>query len=241
MGFHNINEEIVTNKVNDIFDFIEKNGNPEKVCACQLCRIDVICYTLNRIKPLYVVSSRGFARIEQDSLEKQQKEVDIVALIYDGIRLIQQRRRPNSDHSHGSAFWVLSDEPSFRIPVISGRILNGLNFAPMEDIEVMLLHHGEQVEMLDDNWRNPYNLVNNTVGVFTFLPKPIKADVEGIQMRLSFAVKSTKDGFDELYHSFEVALTSEKHNNHMSSAENIIRLPDLYMFPVGNESEELEL
>jgi len=231
MNVHNVNEQIVFDKVNAIFDFIEKNGNPEKVCVCDQCRTDVICYTLNRIEPCYVVSRHGFAWAELDSLEKQQKEVDIVALAYEGIRQIHESKRHSCECNTENYDYLGLQVVAFHIPVISGRLLNGLNFAPMENIEIGLFQQNNLVPMLDNNWENPYHLIDHTSGVFTFRPKPLPTEGIDVQRKMSFAIKVEKAGFESLYHGFEVSVTSRRNHSKTFFQESIMRLPDLYMFP----------
>jgi competence protein ComFB len=70
MEIHNTTEDMVLSIVHDIFDAIEKEGKPDRPCTCYQCRLDTACYVLNRISPKYVVSSRGVARAESDTMEK---------------------------------------------------------------------------------------------------------------------------------------------------------------------------
>ncbi|MDR2484072.1 MAG: late competence development ComFB family protein [Treponema sp.] len=232
MGFHNINEDIVVAKVNAIFDFIEKNGNPEKICSCTQCRTDVTCYVLNRIEPHYIVSNRGIARVEVDSLTGLQTKADIVALVYDGIRRINNRVRPFWGHHTGEDHNpVVLHNPVFHIPIISGRLFNGLNFAPMEGVFIELYHGNNLVPMVDHNWQNPYTLVSQTVGVFTFWPNPLLAEGADIQKSIGFCIKVEKTGFEVLEHCFEISVMSEMHRISTFFMERILRLPDMYMFP----------
>ena len=50
MDIHNTIEDIVVNKVQTIFDELQKD-NKENYCLCYQCRLDTICYALNRLEP----------------------------------------------------------------------------------------------------------------------------------------------------------------------------------------------
>jgi competence protein ComFB len=240
MGFHNINEDIVIAQVNALYDFINKNSNLGNICSCTQCRTDVICYVLNRIKPHYIVSNRGLARAEQESITYQQKTADIVALAYEGIRQIHHRMRPSFGHytSEDTDPEALS-KPVFNIPIIRGRLFNGLNFAPMEDVTIELWHGKKLVPMVDNNWQNPYTIVAQTMGVFTFWPRPLLARGIAVHRRVGFSLKVVKAGFEELDHRFVISAVSAVKCINALSMKRIVKLPDLYLFP-PEETEDGE-
>jgi competence protein ComFB len=234
MELHNTNEDVVLAEVNDIFDAFEKNGNPEKICTCNQCRMDTVCYVLNRIEPRYILSNRGAVRIEQESIANQQKGADIVSKIYDGLRHVAHNKRPSS-HENNKNGKVDTNKPVFNIPTIIGRLFNGTNFAPITDVKVELLRNGDLVQMMDNNWQNPYNLGNYHAGTFTFWPAPIPAEDAEIHRLFEFAIKAEIPGFETLNHFFKVPVTSELKNITAYSRDRTFKLSDLYLFPPGGE------
>ena len=92
MDIHNSMEEFVYETVNEIFEEKAKSGFP--LAHCYQCRLDVACYVLNRIKPEYIISGRGLAHYESDYQDHLQTSADIVALVNEGLRKIDARRRP---------------------------------------------------------------------------------------------------------------------------------------------------
>jgi len=54
-------EEIMYKEVNRLYDEAKKNGEKWLVCDCIQCRVDSMCYALNRVKPRYIKSSKGLA------------------------------------------------------------------------------------------------------------------------------------------------------------------------------------
>ena len=50
MFFHNVMEEIMYKEVNRLYDEAKKNGEKWLVCDCIQCRVDSMCYALNRVK-----------------------------------------------------------------------------------------------------------------------------------------------------------------------------------------------
>jgi len=233
MDIHNTNEDLVFECVQNIFEEIQKSGNPEQFCLCYQCRIDTICYTLNRIEPNYIVSNRGFTRIEHSGIKKQQTEADINALIYKGLRLVQHNMRPTAPHDGTDGVIHKIASPVFDIPTIAGRIFNGISFEPIVGVEVSLFYEGELVKMRNSNWQNPFTMVASTPGAFSFWPAPIEADIPDLAKEFKFSLKVNSPDYEELNHFFSLNSTSKFHNPHSYALNRTFKLPDLYLFPPG--------
>jgi competence protein ComFB len=237
MDIHNTTEDIVFSSVEAIFGEIQKQGNPEKFCFCDQCRMDTICYALNRIEPHYIVSNRGLTRIEHDDMRRQQVEADIASLVYKGLRLVKHNQRPTTSHESSTVRDTEVSQPAFEIPTIVGRLFDGITFAPLSGITITLYRGGEAVPMRNHNWQNPYTLVENTPGTFTFWPAPIPADSIDIEKIFEFSLKIEGSGYDPLNHFFKIIATSQLLSPYSYSLDRTFKLPDLYMFAPG-EAEQ---
>jgi competence protein ComFB len=239
MEIHNITEDIVFNSVQTIFEVVKKGGNTEKFCLCDQCRLDTICYTLNRIKPRYIVSNRGMTRIEQDWVERQQMEADIATLVYKGLRQVNHNQRPTSTHTDDSLFSEqVSNDPAFYIPTIIGRVFDGETFSPVSGATVTLRIGEDIIPMHNKNWQNPYTLVAHTPGAFTFWPAPVPTDTVGAHHLFEYSLKVESSQYEELTHFFKIAVVSTLAAVHSSySLDRTFKLPDLYLFPPG-EAEQ---
>jgi competence protein ComFB len=233
MDIHNTNEDLVFDCVQAIFDEIQNNGNPEKFCLCYQCRIDTICYTLNRIEPNYVVSNRGFTRIEYTGIKRQQTEADLTALIYKGLRLVNHNLRPTAPHDGAAAVPHKINHPLFDIPTIAGRIFNGISFEPIVGVDVSLYYEGEPVQMRNTNWQNPFTMVSSTPGAFSFWPAPIIADIPDLTKEFKFSLRVNSLDYEPLTHFFAISMTSKFHNPQSYALNRTFKLPDLYLFPPG--------
>ena len=59
MKVQNIMESYIIKRTNALYDDFVEMKNSFLTCSCENCRLDTICYVLNRVQPKYVVSGRG--------------------------------------------------------------------------------------------------------------------------------------------------------------------------------------
>ncbi|MDR0495287.1 MAG: late competence development ComFB family protein [Treponema sp.] len=239
MEIHNVSEDIVFSSVEKIFATIKESGNTGGLCLCDQCKLDTICYTLNRVKPLYIVSNRGMTRIEQDWTEKQQTAADIAALISKGVVLVNHNQRPTCSHSEDEVIVsTILAEAAFSIPTIIGRLFDGETFDPLSGVTVELRSGGEIVPMRNQNWQNPFTLIANTPGSFTFWPAPVPADAPGVHRTFGYSLKIESTQYETMTHFFKVpAISSSQFSHNTLSLDRTFKLPDLYLFPPG-EAEQ---
>jgi competence protein ComFB len=234
MELHNTTEDLILGKIEDIFSALEGGENQEELCTCQQCRLDTACYVLNRTQPHYIVSNRGAARVNHESLESQQREADMTALIYEGLKRVNHNQRPSFTHTSGSGTKAPnSGNPVFNIPTIVGRLFDGSNFAPVFGVKVELFHLGELVIMKDSNWQNPYSLVANIQGTFTFWPAPLPADNDNIRKVFEYAIRVISPEYETLNHYFKIPVISEIQTANSFTLNRTFKLPDQYLFPPG--------
>jgi competence protein ComFB len=238
MEIHNMTEDWVIAEVNLLCDSIERDGIDKSICTCNQCRRDTICYVLNRMAPHYVVSHRGVARANQEGFDAQQSRADLTALVYEGIRRVSHNQRPYVDHDKEDADAGNSISPVFNIPIIMGRVFNGRNFSPVLESTVQLLQNNNIVSMKDTNWQNPYDLIPNISGTFTFWPGPVKAEKSGAVKAFQYMIKISGGNFEELSYSFTIPVISEESVSPFSMTKTF-KLPDLFLFPPGEEKAQL--
>jgi len=234
MELHNTIKGKVISKVEEIFETIDKSENGGKFCTCDQCKMDVICYVLNRTPPRYIVSNRGASRSLEEGIEWQQQAADIAALIYDGLKQVNHNLRPNFTHSsEKNVASNVAEIPKFNIPTIMGRVFNGNNFAPVSEATVELLWAGELVTMRDGNWQNPYHIVHHIEGNYSFWPAPVEASKVDNHKIFEYILRVTAPEFEVLTHTFKLPVASEIQAAMSFSPDRTFKLPDLYMFPPG--------
>jgi competence protein ComFB len=239
MDIHNTSEDIVFTLMQNIFEEIEKSGNQEGYCLCDQCRVDTICYALNRTTPHYIVSNRGFTRLESNASMRQQIEADITTLLYKGLKLVHHNMRPTSPHDGSSSQKQIVNSPVFDVPTIAGRLFDGISFEPVTDIDVSLYCEGELVPMRNNNWQNPYTMVSSTPGAYSFWPAPVVTKEPDITHDFKFTLKVTSPDYEVLSHFFSITIVSKFHSPNSYALNRTFKLPDLYLFPPG-EAEQNE-
>jgi len=236
MGIHNISEDIVVKTAQEIFDAVKNEGNPDGLCLCEQCKLDTMCYALNRIEPRYIVSNRGITRIENDGNERHQTHADITALVYKGLQQVNHNQRPTATHD-GSLPENIVKKLAFDIPTIVGRLFDGETFAPISGVTVELHHNGELVPMRNSNWQNPYTLVANTPGTFTFWPALVPAAMVDMHQIFEYSISIESPKYDTLTHFFKIPAVSAFQAEPTYFMNRTFKLPDLYLFSPG-EAEQ---
>lgn len=236
MNVHNVMEELVFTEVNGLFDTAIANKAPWLTCSCSQCRLDTICYVLNRIQPRYIKSGRGLAYSQlEDSFDKAQLAADINRIGLEGMKQVLSSKRPHAEERTD-----LPEGPVFNFPTIVGRILDGTTFEPVRDVSVELLLDGKTAESIDPSWENPYHITTHTPGTFTFWVKPVGAKKDGVKKVFSFEIRAEINGYDPLNHFFELGVTSEAFLRTAYTAEHSFILSDLHVFPVADGLENMQ-
>ena len=236
MELHNTVEDEVVSKVDELFRELGEDGKKVNVCTCNQCRMDVICYTLNRLPPRYILSSRGASRVQNEAFGHQQQIADIVSLIHEGLMKVSHNQRPNFAHS--SEVVETGPDPMlpvYNVPTIMGRVFNGENFAPLSAAVVELLWNGELVFMKDGNWQNPYNVISKNEGNFSFWPAADVASGENKHKIFEYTLRVSSEGLETLTHFFKIPVASEIRVAGSFTLNRTFKLPDLYLFQPGED------
>ena len=225
MKIHNIMEEIVVEKVGEVLGdevALERQGvNPS-----YQSRWDVVCYVLNRIKPYYMMSGRGLAHLEKGYQDKLQRDADLVALIFEGLRKVTGTQRPHSGDYEGEA---TPEGLFFNFPQMAGRIFTGATFEPASNVEAVLLLGGQVMRSIDPNWPNPYAIAPRTAGVYSFWPYPVRAQSSGETRDFELELSVTDPQYEPLSHFFSLALVAEEGFLSYKKNQRRLSIADLHL------------
>lgn len=86
MAYQNYMEIIVLEELNNVLDKMKN------MCKCEKCRQDIAAWTLNRLKPKYVVTDLGMVYTKFDGL-KTQTRTDVVVQLINAAKIIKKKPR----------------------------------------------------------------------------------------------------------------------------------------------------
>lgn len=231
MKIHNLMEDLVESKVNKLYEDIKSSKSVWLTCDCENCRLDAMAYVLNRIPPKYIVSSRGITHSASDSNLSQIK-ADIDTLALEGIRLVSSSKRPTHNSITSSDSLTISGKtPYYFFPTLTGLVMDGTTFEPLNNAKISLSQNGTLVEMIDQTWLNPTKTFPSTKGAYSFYIKPESAKKENETNLFEFTVTVEAKGYETISHAFTIPIKSEilKQNKGLSLFS--VKIQDLFMFP----------
>ncbi|MFQ3621532.1 MAG: late competence development ComFB family protein [Spirochaetales bacterium] len=228
MEIHNLMEDLVLRMVEEVASEKAKETGKEYFQSPQ-CRMDLACFVLNRIPQYYVTSGRGMAHTEKALKENPQLKVDIVTLIHEGLKRIETVRRPYYDSPLDQK---ATSGPAFYLPTIKGKLLNCLNFEPIQGVSIELLLENELLPMIDKRWQNPFVLDEKLEGTFLFLPAPLPAFKTGEEKTLELEIRVQDPRFEPFHHFFKLRVVAEEENESNPWKNPDYKLPELFLIPL---------
>ncbi|AEE16586.1 Late competence development protein ComFB [Treponema brennaborense DSM 12168] len=230
MTVHNIMEDRVAERVDALYEAIQKEHPGFLSCDCESCRADTLCYVLNRIPAKYIVSDRG---VTYSSLAgSTQLKADIDALVIEGMKIVNTAKRPY--HKEKGRLPNVPKTPAFVFPACIGTVYDGHTFEPIPNAQITILCNGKNVQMEDITWSNPCYTYQSTQGTYSFKPAAVPAEKPGVSTEFSFTVEITADGYEPHLHSFTIPVTSGGESAECFS----IRLQDSYLFMPSEDADK---
>ena len=222
----NVAEDEVVKKVNALYDQVKTMQLDWLKCDCQQCRLDTICYVLNRVPPKYIVSGRGANHVLA-SRKNRQHSADMEKLIIEGMKIVNSVSRPF--HNTIKAEQKKNKGDVYNFPTFYGVVLDGITFEPLENAKITLLKDGEVCKMIDFTWLNPCTVRKSMNGTYSFLVESIPADDE--IKDINFRLEVEADGYEKLIHNFSTKVLKENAERDSSSTTYSMKIQDLFLFP----------
>lgn len=86
---------VVRNLMEDLVESKLENMLPKlNCCECDICKTDILCYTLNRLHPKYVATNNGELLSRIDSLSSS-FDISIVTEITNAAMIVKNHPRHN--------------------------------------------------------------------------------------------------------------------------------------------------
>ncbi|HPS56823.1 MAG TPA: late competence development ComFB family protein [Spirochaetota bacterium] len=170
MEYFNLMELVVRDTVDEIL------GRDESLKSIKFQRNDIIAYVLNRIAPKYVTSERGIIHTRIENRIKFQEHSDILFLAYEAIDLFLKRRGSETGAAHPV------DTRTNLLPYLIGEVLEETTLSIIPGLRVSLLHGESDAKLMEDGWKNPYEITKATRGYYHFWPEFDGAVMSGKDM-----------------------------------------------------------
>lgn len=235
LNVHNIMEEQVAERVNDLYDQVTEKISSWITCDCENCRLDTINYVLNRIQPRYVVSGRGLTH-NSSLLKDSQLLADIDKLAIEGMRLVNAVKRPY--HTANKKSFPDSPRCLFVFPTFAGNIFDGQTFEPVTNASILLMLNGREAKMMDVTWPNPSNTFASTEGSFTFWAEPEECKEEGVTKNFTFTIDVTAPDYQETSYSITLPVTGRIINKTELDSTYSVKIKDIFLFKNGVKNEQ---
>ncbi len=229
LKIHNMLEDVVIEQVNQLYDQVKQKESSWLTCDCENCRLDTICYVLNRLPNNYVVSGRGVTHSFLNN--NTQLSVDINKLCIEGMRLVSSAKRPyHTDLKNSIKEIPESENATYNFPTFFGNIFDGNTFEPLINARVLLRIDNEVAEMMDVTWPNPCVTYEATKGSYTFWIAPISAKEEKLKREFNFKIEVTAYGYEDTQYSFSIPLVSEKISRREVNSCYSYKIQDIFLF-----------
>jgi|YNPMSStandDraft_2_1061718.scaffolds.fasta_scaffold00825_5 hypothetical protein len=134
-------------------------------------KVEMAAYVLNRMKPLYVTSGRGFVYMLQKYENDPQFQADIWVLLSQALKIVERTKEIESSENAlqpGGYYYFF--------PRMYGRVIDGRTMTPLEEGEVSLFCDGKLVPSYYIKWYNPYHIRPDEGGWYAFAPMPVVAE-----------------------------------------------------------------
>ena len=225
MTVHNILEEEVIERVNNIYNQAKQQGVAWLTCDCEQCRLDTTSYVLNRMPPKYIVSGRGMNH-NISSTDAQQK-ADMDSLIFEAMRIVSSVQRPFHAQQNENE---TQDEIGefYNFPTFIGSVFDGETFEPLSDAIITLKMNNQVVPMIDHTWTNPCTTTKATKATYSFWTKPQQATEQSKVFK--FTIEICAEGYENITYAFELPVMKEGKAKKALNSTYSLKIQDLFLF-----------
>lgn len=230
MKIHNLFEEEVATRVDNMYAQAKKMNASWLKCDCQQCRLDTTCYVLNRLQPKYIVSGRGVTHVFSE--KNRQTIADMEALILEAMKIVSSVQRPYHNNNIQTESNSMQGDV-YNFPTFVGSVFDGFTFEPLENAEVSLKLDGKLCSMIDFTWANPCTTRKSTKGTYSFLVQSEPATEEN--KTFSFTVEVKAKGYESLAYTFSVPVFKENDEQKSIDSTYSLKLKDLFLFPAEDD------
>lgn len=215
----------IKNIVEDIvFDLMDTSDIVKGYEINKNQKMEVAAYVMNRLKPMYITSNKGFT----NSIVKYQNDpqfvADVMLHISEACKVVKKSYTSDIIKDH-----LDREMPYYIFPKIYGKVISSKDFMPLQNGEIYLFIENILSQSIFELWKNPAELLSRDEGIFSFAPKPYLAKPPLAKKTFTFSIviKSGEHSFDKtVYYDAAPALLN---NIEIDFHENVLQLEDIYV------------
>lgn len=213
----NIVEDIVLDQIDNTDESREGKINKNQ-------KREIAAYVLNRVKPMYITSNKGFTNSIVQYQKDPQLVTDIMLHISQAIKIVKKT------YSTDNLLEELDKEKMYFIfPKIYGKVISSRTMMPVEKANVTLHIDTKPAKNIFGLWKNPTEILPIDDGIFSFAPLPEVAvpPYEKRTFTLELVIDINGKKHNKIYHyDAEPELLYNLENDFH---ENILQLEDIYI------------
>lgn len=213
----NIMEDIIIKQIEELEDY-KNNGITENQ------KKEIAAYVLNRVKPMYITSNKGFTNIMGKYLNDPQFMADIMVKISEALKVVMKTAEKDI-----SSIKLEREKLYYIFPKMYGKVISSRTLQPIKYAQVYLYINEILAENIFQLWKNPTEILPIDSGIFSFAPKPLPATPPFEKRSFVFRIniKSEEKEYDKvIFYELQPSHLKEiKTDFH----ENILQLEDIYV------------
>lgn len=189
---------------------------------------EIAAFVLNRTKPMYITSNKGFTNSIVTVQKDPQLAADIMMNISQAVKVVR-KSYPGDKEADNLIEELDKEKMYYIIPKVYGKILSSRNLMPVGNAVVTLNINGQPARNLFGLWKNPTEILPQDEGIFSFAPLPETAEppYDRKVFALELAIEIDGRRFNKIlsYESQPAPLYNLENDFH----ENILQVEDIYV------------
>ncbi len=207
-----------------VFDLIDNLDESKKGELDKNKKKEIAAYVLNRLKPMYITSNKGFNNIILKNQKDPQFVADIMLRISEALKIIIKSSIQNPVSES-----LERDKLYYIFPKIYGKIISSKLMLPVSEASVSLLIDNNTAVPMFELWKNPVEILPRDEGIFSFAPKPLSANPPYGKRNfvMTIRIDKTFDKYDKIFGYETVPSLPSDDENELY--ENVLQLEDIYV------------
>lgn len=217
MELLNIAEEVVRQIITELDETVSGDLDEGQ-------KLELASFVLNRTKPLYFTSNKGFTYLIEQYEHDPQFLADVMVKINEGLKIIQK-----TSMSSGNLPALKEGASYYFFPRIYGKVLSSRSMMWLEEAKISLFIDGELAEMASGAWPNPLILNAKNHGLYSFFPMPVLAFEDSAhEFKIKIVVEADCRGVETKKYTSFYSIPVIVGSGELRWGEDALQIEDIY-------------